>query len=35
VRVEPIEESEAKAFIEVNHYSSTYPAAGFRAGVFV
>lgn len=33
--VEPIEEREAKAFVETMHYSGTYPAARFRAGVFV
>ena len=35
VSVEPIEEREAKAFIEANHYSASYPAARFRAGVLV
>jgi len=33
--VEPIEEREAKAFVETMHYSGSYPAARFRAGVFV
>ena len=35
VSVEPIEEREAKAFVENEHYSGTYPAARFRAGVLV
>ena len=35
VSVEPIEESAAKAFIEAHHYSASYPAARFRAGVLV
>jgi hypothetical protein len=30
--VEPIEERDAKAFVETHHYSSSYPAARFRAG---
>lgn len=33
--IEPIEESIAKAFIETHHYSASYPAARFRAGVLV
>jgi hypothetical protein len=33
--VEPIEERDAKAFIEREHYSGTYPAARFRAGVLI
>ena len=33
--VEPIDEREAKAFVETHHYSGSYPAARFRAGVFV
>lgn len=33
--VEPIEERDAKAFVETMHYSGSYPAARFRAGVFV
>lgn len=33
--VEPIEERDAKAFVETHHYSGSYPAARFRAGVFV
>ena len=33
--VEPIEEREAKAFVLAHHYSGSYPAARFRAGVFV
>jgi hypothetical protein len=32
--VEPIEERLAKPFIVANHYSGTYPAARFRAGLF-
>jgi len=35
VSVQPIEESAAKAFIETHHYSASYPAARFRAGVLV
>ncbi len=33
--VEPIDEREAKAFVIQHHYSGTYPAARFRAGVYV
>lgn len=33
--VEPIEESAAKAFTLKHHYSASYPAARFRAGLFV
>jgi len=33
--VEPIEERDAKAFVESEHYSGTYPAARFRAGVLI
>ena len=33
--VEPIEEGDAKRFVLAHHYSGTYPAARFRAGVFV
>lgn len=33
--VEPIEERDAKSFVEQHHYSASYPAARFRAGVFV
>jgi hypothetical protein len=33
--VAPLEEREAKAFVEQHHYSGTYPAARFRAGVFI
>ena len=33
--VQPIDEAQAKAFIVTNHYSGTYPAARFRAGVFL
>jgi hypothetical protein len=32
--VEPIEEREAKAYVIEHHYSGSYPAARFRAGVF-
>jgi hypothetical protein len=35
VNVEPIDERQAKAFVELHHYSGSYPAARFRAGVFV
>ena len=33
--VVPIEEGDAKHFVLMHHYSGTYPAARFRAGVFV
>lgn len=33
--VQPIDEAQAKAFVVSMHYSGTYPAARFRAGVFV
>lgn len=33
--VEPLDEREAKAFVEQHHYSGSYPAARFRAGVFI
>jgi hypothetical protein len=33
--VEPIDERQAKAFVVTHHYSGTYPAARFRAGIFV
>lgn len=33
--VEPVDEALAKAFVVTHHYSGTYPAARFRAGVFV
>ena len=33
--VEPIGEREAKAFVETHHYSGSYPAARFRAGVWI
>ena len=33
--VEPIDEQTAKAFVIEHHYSGSYPAARFRAGVFV
>lgn len=33
--VEPISERQAKAFVEEHHYSGSYPAAVFRAGVFI
>jgi hypothetical protein len=32
--VEPVTESEAKAFVCTHHYSGSYPAARFRAGLF-
>lgn len=32
--VEPIEETEAKAFVIRHHYSASYPAARFRVGLF-
>jgi len=32
--VEPLEEAAAKQFVTANHYSGTYPAARFRAGMF-
>lgn len=32
--VEPIEEAAAKQFIERHHYSGSYPAARYRAGLF-
>lgn len=32
--VQPIDETTAKAFVERHHYSGTYPAARFRAGLF-
>lgn len=32
--VEPIPERDAKAFVCTHHYSGTYPAARFRAGLF-
>lgn len=33
--VQPIEDRDAKAFVEAHHYAASYPAARFRAGVFV
>ncbi|TAL65843.1 MAG: hypothetical protein EPN79_11890 [Burkholderiaceae bacterium] len=33
--VQPIEEAQAKTFVVSMHYSGTYPAARFRAGVFI
>lgn len=33
--VEPIDESTAKAYVLEHHYSHSYPAARFRAGLFV
>lgn len=33
--VQPIEESAAKEYVVSMHYSGTYPAARFRAGVFI
>ncbi len=33
--VEPIDERLAKAFVLTHHYSGTYPAARFRAGIFI
>lgn len=33
--VEPITDAQAKAFVETHHYSGSYPAARFRAGIFV
>ena len=33
--VQPIDEAQAKAFVVSMHYSGTYPAARFRAGIFV
>ena len=33
--VEPIEEARAKAFVTRHHYSGSYPAARFRAGLFL
>ncbi len=33
--VEPISEREAAAYVRAHHYSGTYPAARFRAGLFV
>jgi hypothetical protein len=33
--VEPIEERDAKAFVEREHYSGTYPAVRFRAGLLI
>lgn len=33
--VEPITEQVAKAFIQCHHYSHAYPAARFRAGLFI
>lgn len=33
--VRPIDEAQAKAFVIEHHYSGTYPAARFRAGVFL
>jgi len=35
VSVEPISEQDAKAFVLREHYSGSYPAARFRAGVLV
>ncbi|VTU44305.1 hypothetical protein [Variovorax sp. RA8] len=32
---EPLDEREAKAFVEEMHYSGSYPAARCRAGIFV
>jgi hypothetical protein len=32
--VAPIDEREAKVFVKAHHYSGTYPAARFRAGIF-
>ncbi|MEJ8837643.1 Mom family adenine methylcarbamoylation protein [Ramlibacter sp. AN1133] len=32
--VEPIDEEQAKAFVTRHHYSGSYPAARFRAGLF-
>lgn len=33
--VQPIDDKTAKAFVEQHHYSGSYPAARFRAGVFI
>lgn len=33
--VEPVDDATAKAFVQRHHYSRTYPAARFRAGVYV
>lgn len=32
--VEPLDETRAKAFVQCHHYSGSYPAARFRAGMF-
>jgi hypothetical protein len=33
--VAPIDDATAKAFVEKHHYSASYPAARFRAGLFI
>lgn len=33
--IEPIDDQTAKTFVERHHYSGTYPAARFRAGLFI